>query len=52
MGHDHNECLNRLLDGLERVNSSLGWLTNGDPAPVSSLINPVEADLATTGGVQ
>jgi hypothetical protein len=46
MGPDHNACLKQLLDGLDRLNSSLGWLTaNGIDSESSSA-------MSAAGGVQ
>jgi hypothetical protein len=53
IGCQKSECLNRLLDGSERICASLEWLDGRrHEADATQSIPLVEANLVSTGGLQ
>jgi hypothetical protein len=52
-GFHKSECLNRLLQGLDRICASLEWLGGSGPrAEVMPPISAVDSDLVPAGGLQ
>jgi hypothetical protein len=47
-GFHKSECLNRLLQGLDRICASLEWLGGSGP---QTAISAVDSDLVPTGGL-
>jgi hypothetical protein len=48
-----SQCLGRLLEGLERICTSLEWLDgHRSEVEAAQVILPVEADLVSAGGLQ
>lgn len=51
-GFHKSECLNRLLQGLDRICASIEWLGGSRVSGPQAAISAVDSDLVPAGGLQ